>query len=300
VNLETSLDRHEMSASPHSSDGSDGYASEDTNDSDLELQVALKAGLLKGGINVVAEKKRQPINKEDELSEKLFQIEKKRKWIDTLDVTFAQSLSYEGAVDQDFERESAFVRQAQSAIGIALPRLQGMKVPVLRPADYFAEMAKSDGHMQKIRKRLLDIQKEKEGREKAIRLRGEKKFAVKVQKVQEERKHVEKRKLMEAVKKHRKGMKGQLDSMLNNAQKYGQDDEDEEGPSERPNRNRGTKMHRNTRDKMYGFGGRKKGSKKNDKKSFESSPFGVRKKGFQQRNAHKGGTKGGNRMKKRR
>ena len=76
-----------------------------------------------------------------------------------------------------------------------------------------------------MRHKLLTIQKEKERRENVRRLREEKKFAAKVQKAELERKKTEKKKLMEAVKKHHKGMKSQLERMLNNATKIEAEEE---------------------------------------------------------------------------
>jgi len=44
-----------------------------------------------------------------------------------------------------------FYRQAQSAVMEALPRLKSLGIPTKRPSDYFAQMAKTDEHMQKVR-----------------------------------------------------------------------------------------------------------------------------------------------------
>lgn len=73
-----------------------------------------------------------------------------------------------------------------------------------------------------VRTKLLDVQKAKEESEKKRRLREEKRFALKVQTAAEERKRKDKSRVLEAVKKHRKGMKAQLENMLNNA-KYDDD-----------------------------------------------------------------------------
>lgn len=70
----------------------------------------------------------------------------------------------------------------------------------------------------KVRKRLNEIKKLNDKKANTRRLRDEKKFAVQVQKVQKERKLKEKKVFLEAVKKHRKGMKAQLETMLNNAE----------------------------------------------------------------------------------
>jgi hypothetical protein len=53
-------------------------------------------------------------------------------------------------VHNDFKRELLFYRQAQSAVLEALPRLKSMNIPTKRPEDYFAQMAKTDEHMQKV------------------------------------------------------------------------------------------------------------------------------------------------------
>lgn len=44
-----------------------------------------------------------------------------------------------------------FHRQAQAAVLEGIPRLHNLGVKTKRPDDYFAQMAKSDEHMQKVR-----------------------------------------------------------------------------------------------------------------------------------------------------
>lgn len=51
----------------------------------------------------------------------------------------------------EFKRETNFHRQAQAAVLEGLARLKALGIPTKRPDDYFAEMAKSDSHMQKVR-----------------------------------------------------------------------------------------------------------------------------------------------------
>uniref|UniRef100_A0AC35UEA3 rRNA-processing protein EBP2 n=1 Tax=Rhabditophanes sp. KR3021 TaxID=114890 RepID=A0AC35UEA3_9BILA len=162
------------------------------------------------------------INKVEELKAKLVEMQStKLPWIETMDVTVAKEELLLRDINDDFKRELVFYNQAIAAAKLAIPRLQRMKIPVFRPSDYFAEMTKSDEHMQKIRTRLLDMQKGKERQETIRRLREEKKFAVKVQKKSLVDKQKEKKKFNDAVKKHKKGMKGQLEAMLNNAEKLG-------------------------------------------------------------------------------
>lgn len=50
----------------------------------------------------------------------------------------------------DFQREMLFHRQAQAAVLEGIEKLNKLGIPTQRPDDYFAEMAKSDAHMQKV------------------------------------------------------------------------------------------------------------------------------------------------------
>ena len=52
---------------------------------------------------------------------------------------------------------------------------------MFRPDDYFAEMAKSDEHMQKVRKNLMAKQAAQARTEKVRQLRDQKKMAKRVQ-----------------------------------------------------------------------------------------------------------------------
>merc|ERR1712098_979466 len=61
----------------------------------------------------------------------------------------------EDTVHNDFKREMIFYRQAQAAVLEAIPRLHSLNIKTKRPDDYFAQMAKSDDHMNKIRAKLL-------------------------------------------------------------------------------------------------------------------------------------------------
>ena len=81
---------------------------------------------------------------------------------------------------------------AQTARSLA----QKHNFPFTRPADYFAEMVKSDAHMQRIRSRLLDEQAGIQKSEEARRQREGKKFGKQVQ-VERTKERVAARKEME-------------------------------------------------------------------------------------------------------
>uniref|UniRef100_A0AAF5PXN6 Uncharacterized protein n=1 Tax=Wuchereria bancrofti TaxID=6293 RepID=A0AAF5PXN6_WUCBA len=263
---------------------------EESSDSDRELQIAFDEGLLKTDkLNYIVEKKRPIINKKAELEDKVKKLAMNLTWLETLDVQVNNDHLNEKVLSDDFEREIIFYKQAEKAAQIAVSRLRGMGVRVFRPTDYYAEMVKSDQHMQKIRQRMAEIEESKQKLEAIRRIREEKKFAAKVQKkagfisffvirifavfyllIQViERKQSEKKILAEAVKKHRKGVKSHLDAMLSNAKRI-QDTEVGIKRSEKGRmREKNKRFRRVARDKKFGFGGQKKRSKKNDKNSFE-------------------------------
>ena len=156
-------------------------------DSDEELQEALAAGLLQPGLNTVIEKReeRKLINNVEGLKQKTSELAASLKhlpWIERLDhvalklaplapelalkeeeherkrqknmkIAGVSAIEYESdSIHNDFKRELVFYRQAQATVLEVLPRLQSMGVPTKRPEDYFAQMAKSDDHMNKVSK----------------------------------------------------------------------------------------------------------------------------------------------------
>lgn len=64
--------------------------------------------------------------------------------------TYGKKLDSSIALD-DFKREMLFHRQAQAALLEGVARLTALGIATQRPEDYFAEMAKSDTHMHKVK-----------------------------------------------------------------------------------------------------------------------------------------------------
>merc|ERR1712098_537097 len=120
------------------------------------------------------------------------------------------------AVHNDFKREMMFYRQAQAAVLEGLPRLQSMNIRTKRPEDYFAEMAKSDEHMNRIRAKLLS---KEQGQERAEKLRELKKYGKKVQVEVQQKRQKEKKDMMDEMKKIRKGQGGNIDFLENESSK---------------------------------------------------------------------------------
>ena len=114
-------------------------------------------------------------------------------------------------VHNDFKREMLFYRQAQATVIESFARLKNMGIPTKRPEDYFAQMMKSDDHMQKIRTVLAKKQDEEERVSKVRKLRELKKFGKQVQVEVQQKRQKEKRDMLEQVKKFRKGKTDKID-----------------------------------------------------------------------------------------
>jgi rRNA-processing protein EBP2 len=84
-------------------------------------------------------------------------------------------------VDDDLTRELAFYKSSLDAARRARSLLKKEGVPYTRPADYFAEMVKSDGHMGRVKKKLHDEAAAKKASAEARKQRDLKKFGKQVQ-----------------------------------------------------------------------------------------------------------------------
>jgi len=77
-------------------------------------------------------------------------------------------------------------------------------VPFERPNDYYAEMLKSDEHMEKIRQKLLDDSANIKASEQAKKQRHLKKFGKQVQVEKQKEREKSKREMNDKVKSFRK------------------------------------------------------------------------------------------------
>lgn len=162
----------------------------------------------------------------------------------------------EDPVLNDFRREMIFHRQAQAAVVEGIKKLHQLNVPTKRPDDYFAEMAKSDEHMQKVRSNLMAKQQGQAKSERIKQIREQRKMGKLMQRQARVQRDTEKRDMLDKIKKYRKGKLKNLDFL----------DDDKKGG----NRGGNTKSSgdkRKMRDQRFGFGGKKRGLKKNTKES---------------------------------
>eukprot|EP00069_Balaena_mysticetus_P014787 bmy_22395T0 len=266
----------EMDTPPLSGSDSD---SDDSLVTDKELQEAFSRGLLKPGLNVVLEGPKKAVNDVNGLKQCLAEFKRDLEWVERLDVTLGPVPGIRGpqatsqntdqkAVDpeDDFQREMNFYCQAQAAVLAVLPRLRQLKVPTKRPTDYFAEMAKSDQQMQKIRQKLQAKQAAMEKSEKAKQLRALRKYGKKVQTEVLQKRQREKAHMMSAIKKYQKGFSDKLD-FLEGDQKPVARSKKEGAKGQQMKK--GPSAKRRYKNQKFGYGGKKKGSKWNTRESYD-------------------------------
>ncbi|XP_019762244.1 probable rRNA-processing protein EBP2 homolog [Dendroctonus ponderosae] len=255
------------------------YSSDsELSDSDRELQEAFAEGKLKPGLNTVQEVPKKRVNNVEGLKQKLVEISLDLPWLEKLDSVneqaplapelaaqllmheekrenqfknnkkLVQLKPHEDPVLNDFKREMLFQRQAQAAVLEAIPKLKALGLPTKRPDDYFAEMAKTDEHMQKIREHLMKKQQQQQRSERVKQLRQQKKEGKMMQIQTKLQREQEKKEMLDQVKKYRKGASKDLDFLDSKKSK---------------SISRKSLEKRKMKNKKFGFGGKKKGLKRN-------------------------------------
>jgi len=208
------------------------------------------------------------------LEQRLGEIMYNGEWIERLDVicnaddldmpkmedehtTKSQSsgLQAKGTIHDDFKRELHFYYQAQAAAKQAIEKLSHLGLPTERPDDYFAEMIKTDAHMHKVRQKLANEKQARENAEKVKKMRRMKKFGKKVQQEVLQKRQEEKKRMLQAVDRIKKG-KDKLKDTGNDLFDIKTDNKNEKPKFQKS-------MKRKRKDDKYGFGGKKKKAKKN-------------------------------------
>ncbi|XP_002166032.1 probable rRNA-processing protein EBP2 isoform X1 [Hydra vulgaris] len=223
----------------------------------------------------LGKKKREPYFDKETMEMLLSQITTKLEWINHLNVvTDVSQLEVPGIskdaakdgvsteIEDDFKREMLFYCQAQHAAKEALEKLRNMGVPTERPEDYFAEMVKSDTHMQKIRQKLVARKESMEKSEKAKKQRQFKKIGKKIQQEVLQKRQQEKKKMLNAVDQFKKGKKKREND--NNEDIF---DVSATKGKQQELSIRGLK--RKHKDEKFGFGGKKRKIRKNDAESSQ-------------------------------
>lgn len=195
----------------------------------------------------------------------------------------------------DFKREMLFYRQAQTTVIEGIKLLQtkyGLKTS--RPEDYFAEMAKSDDHMTKVRQRLQTKQNSIEDSEKAKKLRELKKYGKKVQQEVHLKRQAEKRDMLQKIQNFKKGSGESIDFLDDENFGDGENKKKKGAAKNSTSNNKPSKLTKKQKYKnaRYGYGGQKKRSKYNDSESAANmSSFSARKHGRPKLAGKKGSAK---------
>ncbi|KAJ8506244.1 hypothetical protein OPV22_007130 [Ensete ventricosum] len=189
------------------------------------------------------------------------------EWIHKLTVDHA--VEQEVDVNDDLARELAFYTQALDGTRQAFEKLQSMGIPFLRPPDYYAEMVKSDGHMLKVKGKLLVEKKKIEEAEERKKAREAKKLAKEVQAQKTKERAKRKKEDIESVKKWRK-------QRQQSGFARGKDEELDLSPDEEKSYEKSKKRRTGVApgDRSGGFrrkGGNEKGTKKRE---FREAKFG--------------------------
>nr|XP_043611058.1 probable rRNA-processing protein EBP2 homolog [Erigeron canadensis] len=208
------------------------------------------------------------------------------EWIHKLSLDIQQEETVD--VNDDLARELAFYTQALEGTREAFVKFQGMGLPFLRPTDYYAEMVKTDTHMEKIKGRLLSEKKRIEEAEERRKMRDNKKKAKEVQAEKQKERVKQKKDEIESVKKWRKqrqqsgfpgGEKGsdmglpfevgKESDKAKHHKRVGVKPWDRSGGKGKPSGGKdrkgmgGKRKSREFRDSKYGFGGKKGLNKQN-------------------------------------
>ena len=246
-----------------------------------EAQIELEAYLQMKG---KTEGKKYFVNNKSGLLAKYEELRwKDMDWPETFQVKTSLPLELAN-VENDLQRETAFVELSGSAVAELKENCDKWKIPFERPIDYFAEMIKSDSHMLKIKNNLLHEKRSVEESEERRKQREQKRFGKQVQAEKlKERAKTKAKNMAEAdgLRKRMRGGKNRLDDEGMVSGGGGGDDsttgskrrrggDDEEG--------KGGRSKKRQKDAKFGFGGRKKGSKSNDHRSYlDTSSFSANK-----------------------
>ncbi|KAI5346917.1 hypothetical protein L3X38_014796 [Prunus dulcis] len=199
-------------------------------------------------------------------------------WVHKLSVDIDQEQQVD--VNDDLTRELAFYTQALEGTRKAFEKLQSMGLPFLRPEDYYAEMVKTDSHMERVKSRLLVEKKKIEEADERRKARDAKKLSKEIQAQKLKERAKQKKEDIESVKKWRKqrqqsgfagGDKGsELDLAFEDGKPFEKSSNKRPGvaPGDRlgGKARQGVKVgkkpkKRDIKDSKFGYGGRK-GSKK--------------------------------------
>nr|XP_026691444.1 probable rRNA-processing protein EBP2 isoform X2 [Ciona intestinalis] len=142
-------------------------------------------------------------------------------------------------------------------------KLSDAGVETNRPNDYFAEMAKKDDHMKKVGDKLLALKNRQEMTERNRNNFKLRKYGKQVQRAVTLERQMKKKETLNSIKKYRKGKTTNPDFLDETSKENGPHGKKVSQFQKLQKQN----VKRNYRDQKYGFGGKKKGQKRNTNES---------------------------------
>lgn len=180
-------------------------------------------------------------------------------------------------IEDDLNRELAFYKQCLSSVKDARKKLKKEGAGFSRPADYFAEMVKSDEHMGKIKQKLIDEAAGKKASAEARKQRDLKKFGKQVQVAKMQERAKEKRETIEKINTLKRKRQGAEIGNTHEEDLFDIALDDDTKPGEHRRSDGKPDTKRAKKDQKYGFGGKKRHAKSNDaKSSADGSGFSVK------------------------
>lgn len=146
-------------------------------------------------------------------------------WAERMALVATKSLPSDLNPDDDPKREEVFIQHALLSVMRGITMLEKANIPWKRPADYYAEMYKSDTQMEKIRASIVDSKKKIQEIAHRRAMKDQKKFGKEVQAEVLRQRAKHKREMLDKVSEWRKKNKGNsgredLDDVLD--EKYGE------------------------------------------------------------------------------
>ncbi|OCL01733.1 Ebp2-domain-containing protein [Glonium stellatum] len=169
-------------------------------------------------------------------------------------------------VEDDLSRELAFYAQSLATVNEARALLKKEGVPFSRPADYFAEMVKSDEHMGKIKQKLIDAAAGKKAAADARRQRDLKKFGKQVQVAKLQERDKAKRETLEKINLLKRKRQGAELTTTHEPDLFDVSLEDSAAakPSRSDRKDGRPNPKRQKKNEKFGFGGKKRFAKSGD------------------------------------
>ena len=163
-------------------------------------------------------------------------------------------------INADLARETHFYEQALSSANVAVRMLKDLGVPVKRPADFYAEMVKSDEHMKRVRAELIFEQTAQETREERRKARESKRYGKQVEAEKLKERTLKKKESIKNLDKWRKQRKQNNYSEDGAKAPEGFEDgfRNKDSPKGRKRSTQETRQKREVKDEKFGFGGRKR------------------------------------------